>query len=356
MEIAVSPESAAQLNDLAVQRQAEGKYQEADDLYKRSISIWESTLGPEDPMVAQSLSNRAALYREMGEPHEAERVFQIAQRIWAKRGFPKQYEEPLWSDRLDNNLMLRNYGAHVKNLRERLAKGDAAAKSEVARAVEKLGPWYHNVVLAPGVMTNPSNADYPASRWRVLDQVIPRDLTGKSVLDIGCNSGFISLEMKKRGAKRVVGVDIMPYLLAQSRFTSHWFDLPMELHEVGAYDVESLASTFDIVVFVGVLYHLKHPLYALEKISSVCKETMYFQSMVRGSGIDMDPADDYPGTELDIFKNPHWPKLYFIEKKFNGDESNWWFATKSCLKGMIRSSGFRTVEDTSHVEIFVCKK
>jgi tRNA (mo5U34)-methyltransferase len=356
MEAAVSLESAANLNDQAVRLQAEGKYPEARELYKKSRAIWESALGPDHLLVAQSLANLSSLYRLMGEYAEAERVFQIAQRIWTTRGFPQIYDQPLWAEELRNNRQLRHFGGHVRGLKDRLEKGDAAAREEVAETIERLGPWYHNVRLAPGMSTNPSNPDYPASRWRVLRDVIPVDLRGKSVLDVGCNSGFFSLELKKRGADRVVGVDIMPHLLAQARFTSHWFDLPLELYERGAYDVASLDSKFDIVVFVGVLYHLKHPLYALEQIASICSETMYFQSVVRGPGGDIETRDDYPGNEAEVFDHPAWPKLYFIEKKFNGDESNWWFATRSCLKAMLRTAGFRTVEDTSNVEIFVCRK
>lgn len=344
------------MNDRAVRLQAEGKHFEADELYKKSLAIWESTLGPEDVLVAQSLANRASLYRAMGEYHEAERIFQIAQRIWKKRGFPKNYDSPLWAEQLENDRSLRNFGADVRSLRERLTKGDAPARGEIAETLRRLGPWYHNVEFAPGVMSNPSIPDYPASRWRILDQVIPKDLRGKSVLDIGCNSGFFSLEMKKRGAERVVGVDIMPHLLAQSRFASHWFNLPLELYECGAYDVRTLDSQFDIIVFIGVLYHLKHPLYALEQIASICREAMYFQSVVRGPAGDVEPLDDYAGDESAAFDQPAWPKLYFIEKKFNGDESNWWFATRSCLKAMVRTAGFRTVEDTPNSEIFVCRR
>jgi tRNA (mo5U34)-methyltransferase len=356
MEVAATPETAANLNEQAVRLQSDGKYLDADEAYKKSLAILESTVGADDVLAAQSLSNRAALYRAMGEHHEAERIFQIAQRIWSKKGFPKNCDPPRWSDQLDNNRMLRSFGNDVQKLREGVLKGDASARAEMTKTLERLGPWYHNVVFAPGVMSNPSNADYPASRWRVLDEVIPKDLTGKSVLDIGCNSGFFSLEMKKRGASRVVGVDIMPHLLAQSRFAAHWFGLPLELYECGAYDVRLLESQFDIVVFIGVLYHLKHPLYALEQIASVCKETMYFQSVVRGPAGDVEPLEDYPVTEAAIFDQPAWPKLYFIEKKFNGDESNWWFATRSCLKAMARTSGFSEVQDTSNSEIFVCKK
>src|SRR5438552_3181274 len=249
MEVATTPEFAANLNDQAVRFQAEGQYLEADKLYKNSLAIWESVLGLKDPLVAQSLANRAALYRLMGEYHEAERIFQMAQRIWAKRGFPKNHDQPLWADQLQNDGTLRDFGARVRGMRDRLAKGDPASRQEVTETIRRLGPWYHNVVFAPGVMTNPSNPDYPASRWRILENVIPKDLSGKSVLDIGCNSGFFSLEMKKRGADRVVGVDFMPHLLAQARFGSHWFELPLELYESTAYDVRSLDSKFDIVVF-----------------------------------------------------------------------------------------------------------
>ena len=356
MEVVATSDAASELNDRAVKLQAEGKHLEADALYKQSLAMWEATVGPDDLLVAQSLSNRASLYRAMGEYHEAERVFQLALRIWKKRGLPRSYERPLWSDQLEKDLSLKNFGAYVRSLRKGVESSDKTALSEMDRTLGRLGPWYHNMVFASGVMSNPENADYPASRWRVLDQVIPKDLSGKSVLDIGCNSGFFSLEMKKRGSERVVGVDIMPHLLAEARFASHWFNLPLELYECGAYDVRSLDISFDVIVFIGVLYHLKHPLYALEQIASICKDTMYFQSVVRGPGGDVNPADDYPVNEVAVFDQPAWPKLYFIEKKFNGDESNWWFATRSCLKAMLRTAGFRTVEDTANSEIFVCRK
>src|SRR5215470_9408844 len=143
MEVAVTSESAANLNAQAVKLQSEGKLREAEDLYKRSLVILESTNGPDDLLVAQSLANRASLYRTMGEHHEAERIFQIAQRIWMRRGFPKDYDQPQWADQLENDRTLRKFGAHVRSLRERLATGDPAARSEVAKTIEQLGPWYH---------------------------------------------------------------------------------------------------------------------------------------------------------------------------------------------------------------------
>jgi tRNA (mo5U34)-methyltransferase len=101
---------------------------------------------------------------------------------------------------------------------------------------------------------------------------------------------------------------------------------------------------------------LKHPLYALEKIANVCKDTMFFQSVVRGPSGDFDPKPDYPNSEADIFDLPEYPKLYFVEKSFNGDVSNWWFANQSCLKAMMRTAGFREIISTAGPDTFVCRK
>jgi len=157
MEVATTPEFAANLNDQAVRCQAEGQYLEADKLYKNSLAIWESVFGPEDPQVAQSLANRAALYRLMGEYHEAERIFQMAQRIWAKRGFPNNHDQPLWADQLQNDGTLRDFGARVRGMRDRLAKGDPASQQEVTETIRRLGPWYHNVIDRKSTRLNSSH-------------------------------------------------------------------------------------------------------------------------------------------------------------------------------------------------------
>src|SRR2546426_719983 len=119
MDVAATPGSAAVLNDQAVKLQGEGKHLEADEMYQRSLAIWESMLGPEDPLVAQSLANRASLYRAMRQHDAAERLFQLALQIWTRRGFPRSYDQPLWADQLERNGQLRNYGAYIRELRDR---------------------------------------------------------------------------------------------------------------------------------------------------------------------------------------------------------------------------------------------
>jgi tRNA (mo5U34)-methyltransferase len=347
-------------NNLGVSLQRSGTHQEADAAYKQSLAILEAIYGPRHPAVAQSLSNRASLYRDMQVFPEAERVFQIATRIWNEVGWPAEGSgEMEWSE-FPQRDRLKVYGERVRGLRQRVIEEEQSGKpgpatAELKTVLGNLGPWFHNVPLTRWIGTRPELPEHPANRWSVIDSFVPKDLSGKTVLDIGVNAGFFSLEMKRRGAARVLGIDIMPHILAQARFTSHWFELPIELLEWDVYDVGALGK-FDIVVFLGVMYHLKHPLYALEKIEAVCNSTMYFQSVVRGSGKDFEPAEDYLMSETAVFDLPEYPKLYFIEKSFNGDVSNWWMATRSCLKAMLRVSGFKNVQDTSNTEVFVCKK
>ena len=90
-----------------------------------------------------------------------------------------------------------------------MSKVMADLDSEVIqRRVEELGPWFHNLDLN-GVRTAPDHflGDYPAVKWRRFAHALPKDLRGRTVLDIGCNGGFYAIEMKRRGADRVVAVD-----------------------------------------------------------------------------------------------------------------------------------------------------
>ena len=372
------------VNNLGVLCYHVGRYAEADALFKRALEIWEAALGSTHPKNAVARSNLAALYRLQGYFAEAEWWFQRALRIWDKRGSQlldpryepffanlietpdpswrpwlgpevgllhplELYDDPLTIDMPDNKEQLSAYRKQVNALRA------PANRKTLEETLGKLGPWYHNLEIQPGLMTNPAIGEHPASRWRLLESFVPKDLSGKSVLDIGCNAGYFSLQMKKRGATRVVSIDIMPYVLAQARFMSVWEGLPIEIREMDTYDVESL-GTFDYVVFVGVLYHLKHPLYALEKIANICRDTLFFQSVVRGPSGDFEPKPDYPLSEAGIFDLPEYPKLYFVEKSFNGDVSNWWFANQSCLKAMLRTAGFREIISTGGADTFVCRK
>jgi tRNA (mo5U34)-methyltransferase len=228
--------------------------------------------------------------------------------------------------------------------------------SEIEARVRALGTWFHNMDLH-GVKTAPDHflGDYPASVWRAIAPALPADLRGKTVLDIGCNAGFFSLQMKRRGAARVLGVDVDPRYLAQARLAAEISGLEVEFRELSVYDVAALGERFDVVVLMGVVYHLRHPLLALDLVRShVAKDLLVFQSMLRGDEGRLSAAPDYPITELGVFEQPGWPKLHFVEHRYAGDESNWWIPNRACVEAMLRSAGFAP-EAVPWTEVYLCR-
>src|ERR1700682_3957438 len=108
---------------------------------------------------------------------------------------------------------------------------------QIQERVSSLGEWFHNLDLG-GVKTAPNHflGDYPAMKWRTFEHAIPRDLGGKSVLDIGCNAGFYSMEMKRRGADRVLGIDTDKHYLRQARFAAEVKGADVEFRRLAVWD------------------------------------------------------------------------------------------------------------------------
>jgi tRNA (mo5U34)-methyltransferase len=236
-------------------------------------------------------------------------------------------------------------------------KADTLSPDQIRARVEALGPWFHNLDLH-GVKTAPSHflGDYPAVKWRRFAKALPTDLSGRTVLDIGCNAGFYSIEMKRRGAERVLGVDFDRDYLQQARFAAEISGLDIEFRQLSVYDVASLRERFDVVLFMGVLYHLRHPLLALDLIHEhVARDTLVFQSMQRGSGEVDFLQDNYEFSETEMFDRPGYPKLHFIEHRYADDPTNWWVPNRACVEAVLRSAGFQI---TAHPEeeVYICRR
>jgi len=231
------------------------------------------------------------------------------------------------------------------------------SRDEIERKVAELGDWFHNLNLG-GVQTAPDHflGDYPACKWQGFASAIPADLRGKTVLDIGCNAGFYSLEMKRRGADRVVAIDSDPGYLAQARFAADVNGVEIEFRELDVYQVEKLHEKFDVVLFMGVLYHLRHPLLALDLLSDhVVGDMLVFQSLMRGSREVMRLEDDYPFSESGIFEGEGYPAMYFVEERYSHDPTNWWIPNRACSEAMLRSAGFEIVNHPED-EVYICRK
>ncbi len=230
--------------------------------------------------------------------------------------------------------------------------------------VEELSPWFHNIELPGGVSTAPDHflGDYPRFKYDRFAGALPADLSGKSVLDVGCNAGFYSVEMKRRGAARVLGIDADERYLAQARLVTRELGFEgVEFARLDVYDVGALGEKFDLVVFMGVLYHLRHPLLALDLIREhVAGDLMLFQTMQQGSNEQAEVPEDHPFYEPETFTppryfdDPAYPKMHFIERRFSGDWTNWWAPNRACSEAMLRASGF-TVEARPENDVYLCR-
>ncbi|GLQ55319.1 TIGR04290 family methyltransferase [Devosia nitrariae] len=230
-------------------------------------------------------------------------------------------------------------------------------ENELARRIAELGPWFHNMQIG-GIPTAPDHflGDYPAFKWEGFKHVVPEDLEGRSVLDIGCNAGFYTLEMKRRGAGRVVGIDSDPHYLRQARFAADHAGLDIEFQQKSVYDVAALGERFDLVIFMGVLYHLRHPLLALDLIyEHVAEDLMLFQCMQRGEAQVAPVGEDYPFSDWQLFEQAGFPTLYFVEHRYASDPTNWFIPNKAAVEAMLRSAGF-VIDTNPEREVYLCRR
>jgi len=207
---------------------------------------------------------------------------------------------------------------------------------QLRAAVEAI-PWFHHIDLGHGIVTPGQDAADPA--WKLRFMQLPEDLSGKSVLDIGAWDGFFSFEADRRGASPVLAVDSYSWSgegwgskagfnLARKVLHSQVEDRHLEVLELSPESV----GLFDLVLFLGVLYHLRHPLLALEKVASVTKEMLIVSTQVDLLGLPRPAMAFYPTTEL------------------NNDSTNWWAPNVACLEAMLKDVGFRRVDCVTPIE------
>ena len=220
---------------------------------------------------------------------------------------------------------------------------DACSGGLAAEAAE-LGPWFHNLHLPDGSRTAPHHplGDFPATMWDQFKASLPQDLAGWTVLDVGCNAGFYAVELARRGAA-VTAVEPDPHFLRQARWAVRQFGCAegIEFVEAGVYELARLDRAFDIVLFMGVFYHLRHPLLALDLLAEKTRRLMVFQTLtIPGEGVVETPQDqDF--ADRDAMHAPGWPKMAFIEHALAGDATNWWAANHAGVEAMLRSAGLK---------------
>ncbi|HJO36040.1 MAG: TIGR04290 family methyltransferase [Pseudomonadota bacterium] len=231
--------------------------------------------------------------------------------------------------------------------------GEGALGARIA----ELGPWFHNLHLPGGRQTAPDHplGDFPAFKWHTLAPHLPADLHGARALDIGCNAGFYSFELARRGAD-VLGVDHDPHYLRQARWAAGQLGLAdrVRFEQRGVYELASLSARFDLVLFMGVFYHLRYPLLALDIVASKVAGLLVFQSLsLRGHGRQQTPAD-VAFTEREVVEAADWPRMAFVEHEFAGDPTNWWLPDAGAMRGMLRTAGLSIAAEPLE-ETYLCR-
>ncbi len=220
-------------------------------------------------------------------------------------------------------------------------------REEILSGLKRLEPWFHRIDLGGGLYTKTESVmgepvDHPFGPWQTIQKLLPRDLTGKTMLDVGCNAGFYSFEAKRRGAKRVLGVDGQRQHVRQGLFVRKVLDLEVEFRRLNVYELSPRnVGQFDITLALGLLYHLKHPILALENLYRVTKELLVIETAI------MPPAATpksfaYSFGAMKTVLHP----LAYVENPPESKEQvfNWFLPGVEALLALLRNAGFAEVE------------
>lgn len=235
--------------------------------------------------------------------------------------------------------------------------GEAERSDEGVRdAIARLGPWFHNLHLPDGTQTRPDHpyGDFPRFKWRQIAPHLPEDLRGARALDVGCNAGFYAFELARRGAE-VLAVDIDDRYLAQARWAAERFGLAgrVRIEKRSVYGLAQVEGRFDVVLFLGVFYHLRHALLGLDIVARRVGGLLVFQTLTMPGDQILGESREPGLMDRGVLADPGWPKMAFIEGRLEGDPTNWWAPNHACCEAMLRTAGLRVRARPGH-EIYVC--
>lgn len=241
----------------------------------------------------------------------------------------------------------------TKTLQSQLTNPSTPLETEIA----ELGPWFHNHHLPDGTQTAPDHplGDFPTFKWKQLSSFVPNNLRGWHVLDIGCNSGFYTFEFARRGA-RVTAIDVDPHYLRQARWAAQHMapDADIIFEQMQVYDLAHRAEQYDLVWFMGVLYHLRYPMLALDIVARKARQMLVVQSLTR-PGKTIDEQTRHLGSpDLPRMSKPGWPAMAFVEHELFADPTNWWLPNEAGLQAMLRSAGVEITANPAE-GTYVCR-
>ena len=151
-------------------------------------------------------------------------------------------------------------------------------KIEIQNEIKRLGPWYHNIELGGVFTISPNGFPARGSNHKKIIGSIPENLFGKTVLDLGCNAGYFSMVCKERGSKYVCGIDYNPTYIAQAKFCSKIKNMDIDYRQMSILDIKDLNKKFDLVLCIGLLYHVPNIHDAIKSICLVANKTILVET------------------------------------------------------------------------------
>jgi tRNA (mo5U34)-methyltransferase len=239
---------------------------------------------------------------------------------------------------IDLRVRIRQFlwSRSVARRRATLARGEgghAPGSSLQARVDQHF--WFHSIDLGNGLITPGQKS--PDLLRREADAIFgPLDLRGKSVLDVGAWNGFFSFEAKRRHAARVLAIDHFcwgPAFNGKPTFDLARAALNLEVEDL-YLDVLDLTrdrvGEFDVVLFLGVFYHLVDPIKALQRLAAIARQVMVVETYLDLRALRRPAMVFYPGAEL------------------ANDAGNWWGPNRRCMEALLRLVGFERVVHKPH--------
>jgi tRNA (mo5U34)-methyltransferase len=195
--------------------------------------------------------------------------------------------------------------------------------------------WHHSIDLGHGILT-PGQDNSPRKLARL---GLPESLAGKTVLDVGAWDGFFSFEAERRGAQRVLATDSYSWNGSHDWGDKRGFNLVREVlgSKVEDMDIDVLdlsperVGTFDVVLFLGVLYHMRHPMLSVERVASVTRGLVVLETVV----------------DLLSYRRP--AMAFYVEDELGHDATNWCGPNPAAVVGMLKVAGFKRIEIISGV-------
>jgi len=213
------------------------------------------------------------------------------------------------------------------------------SETEIKKLIDTVPVWHHRIELAPGIFT--PGVQHTNDLLATLD--LPYDLTGLRILDLGARDGFFSFECEKRGAAEVIAVDYAPiestgFAVASKILNSKVKWLTANVYRINEFDL----GKFDLILFLGVIYHLRNPYLAIDRIydSLSIGGKVIVESHIIDGGFVNEKGDWINLSDIDNRLSGLQIAQFYQGGKLGGDHTSPWAPSLNTLEVMFQNSGF----------------